>query len=206
MEIAIISKNKSFSRFFEIEALSFGAKASTFEKTSANISDFSLIIIDVDTVKNIASIDIDKLLAVSCDETLLEGLKNVRSLAWPVSVEALRKVFENVKYAKVGAEIINDADENVIYFYKNAKNTVRYGNRRIALSEYEAKLLELLCKNAYETVCRGELNSLLGAEQGNMTDVYICKLRKKLEERFGKRLIFTVRSKGYRIMAKMEWE
>ena len=36
-------------------------------------------------------------------------------------------------------------------------------------------------------------------------DVYICKLRKKLEDASGQRLIFTVRSKGYKIIIKSEW-
>ena len=78
--------------------------------------------------------------------------------------------------------------------------------RNISLSDYEMRLLVRLCRNNDEAVSREELNLLLGAESGNIADVYICRLRKKLEEGDGKRVIFTVRSKGYRISSDIEWK
>ena len=66
-------------------------------------------------------------------------------------------------------------------------------------------LLKLLCDNANEAVSREDMNKLFGAEDGNIAEVYICKLRKKLEEPLGKRLIYTVRSKGYKIIIDSEW-
>ena len=48
---------------------------------------------------------------------------------------------------------------------------------------------------------RGELlernYDVIGAGQGNMGDVYICFLRKKIEGKLGLKLIYTVRGTGY---------
>ena len=77
---------------------------------------------------------------------------------------------------------------------------------RFQLSDHEIKLLGRLCESSGESVSREELNRLLGADSGNIADVYICRLRRKLESGDGKRVIFTVRSAGYKIITDMEWE
>lgn len=209
IKIAIISKNKALTRFFEIEALNFGICASVFDKMPCDISSFPLTIIDVDTVKLISSVDIDKTILVSQDYEYKTSVNGARAISWPASVNFVRDIYESVKYGALLHVTDSDTvkkDTDKIYFYKKAKNTVRYGNRNILLSDCEMRLLETLCKNAYEAVEREALNRALGVRDGNMADVYVCKLRKKLEPSSGERVIFTVRSKGYKIMASMEWE
>jgi two-component system copper resistance phosphate regulon response regulator CusR len=61
----------------------------------------------------------------------------------------------------------------------------------------EYKVLSVLCENRGETVDRDRIYSILGAEEGNMGDVYICHLRKKIDNPLGIKLIYTVRGKGY---------
>lgn len=209
MKIAVVSKNKEFSRFFEIEALSFGAEAVCYERLCDDSPELSLIIVDADTVKQGASVSANKMLIISSDGTQNERFKGMRFSTYPMSVEELRSIFEEIKYGEYTATAQDkkiDQSTDRIYFYKNSPLTVRYGELIISLSENEARLLECLCQNAYKTVERAELQQLLGAEQGNITDVYICKLRKKLEAQSKKRLIYSVRSVGYKIMADMEWE
>ena len=46
---------------------------------------------------------------------------------------------------------------------------------------------------------RKALDEKIGEEKGNMTDVYIHHLRKRLEEPYGIRVISTVRGVGYRL-------
>ncbi len=72
-----------------------------------------------------------------------------------------------------------------------------YGDIRIDLSEHEYELLKLLCKKRGTAVSREEISELLEAEEGNMGDVYICHLRRKIDNKLGLKLIYTVRGKGY---------
>ncbi len=72
-----------------------------------------------------------------------------------------------------------------------------FGDMRIALSDHEYKVLSLLCEKRGTAVSREELHALLGTEKGNMGDVYICHLRRKIDNKLGLKLILTVRGKGY---------
>lgn len=71
------------------------------------------------------------------------------------------------------------------------------GETRIALSDNEYKIFALLCENRGETVSRESLSSVIGSADSNICDVYICFLRKKLENKFGLKFIYTVRGQGY---------
>ena len=75
--------------------------------------------------------------------------------------------------------------------------TALYGEMKFPLSEYEYKTLSLLCDKRGEVVTREEIAKLLDFDSGNMGDVYICHLRKKIDNNLGLKLITTVRGKGY---------
>ena len=53
-------------------------------------------------------------------------------------------------------------------------------------------------RGAEPVVPRAELATLLGGG-GNSVEVYVCKLRAKIEKPLGRRMIHTVRGKGYRL-------
>ena len=74
-----------------------------------------------------------------------------------------------------------------------------YGEMKFLLSEYEYKTLSLLCDNRGRVVSRGEIARVLDFDSGNMGDVYICHLRKKIDNSLGLKLITTVRGKGYMV-------
>ena len=59
-------------------------------------------------------------------------------------------------------------------------------------------VLDALCSARGEVVERKYLSELLGASDGNIADVYICRLRKKLEGRLNRKLIFAERGRGYK--------
>lgn len=73
---------------------------------------------------------------------------------------------------------------------------VLLGGQPVALSPSEQALLKLLLAHAGECVPKEEIDRLWKGN-GNMTEVYIRYLRKKLDEPSGLRLIRTVRGKGY---------
>ena len=72
-----------------------------------------------------------------------------------------------------------------------------WGDMRIPLSDNEYKVLAALCESRGEIVEREEIDTLLGVVDGNMGDVYICHLRRKIDNKLGLKLIYTVRGKGY---------
>lgn len=79
----------------------------------------------------------------------------------------------------------------------NSDKAALWGDVRIPLSDNEYRILSLLCDNRGELVERDRIDLLLGVEEGNMSDVYICHLRRKIDNKLGLKLIYTVRGKGY---------
>lgn len=77
--------------------------------------------------------------------------------------------------------------------------TAIYGEKKFPLSEYEYKVLSLLCERRGDVVTRDEISKMLGGEMSNMCDVYICHLRRKIDSSLGLKLILTVRGKGYTV-------
>lgn len=76
--------------------------------------------------------------------------------------------------------------------------SVTVGDTSLTLTGGEYALLRCLLEHKGDPVPRETLASLLGGG-GNIVDVYICKLRGKLEKPLGRRAIYTVRGVGYRL-------
>jgi DNA-binding response OmpR family regulator len=68
----------------------------------------------------------------------------------------------------------------------------------VPLTPAEAAILDRLYVHRGEVVSREALFSLLGGG-GNSVEVYVCKLRAKIEKPLGRRMIHTVRGVGYRL-------
>lgn len=79
------------------------------------------------------------------------------------------------------------------------KRTVVYHGSSSRLTKREFALFEYLYSRRGTEVSRSELydNVWGGGDGENVVDVYICYLREKLENKFGIKLIRTVRGKGY---------
>ncbi|MBQ8004910.1 MAG: winged helix-turn-helix transcriptional regulator [Clostridia bacterium] len=76
--------------------------------------------------------------------------------------------------------------------------------KKIELSENESAVLRMLIEasESEKTVSRFQLACAIGhaeGESGNIVDVYICRLRQKLEKPFARRFISTARGEGYYI-------
>ena len=74
---------------------------------------------------------------------------------------------------------------------------VTVGAHTVTLTPTEQTILEYLLSHAARTVTREELSALLEGG-GNIVDVYVCRLRAKIEKPLGRRMIHTVRGVGYR--------
>ena len=75
---------------------------------------------------------------------------------------------------------------------------VTLGGKPLVLTPAEQTILGYLYARRGEAVPRAELAPLLEGG-GNSVDVYICKLRAKIEKPLGRRMIVTVRGVGYRL-------
>jgi len=82
-----------------------------------------------------------------------------------------------------------------------AARTVLRGGEQVELTAREFALLEFLVRRAGDVVTRSELLDHVWDQNydgsGNVVNVYIGYLRRKLEEPFGRPLIRTVRGAGY---------
>ena len=73
---------------------------------------------------------------------------------------------------------------------------VTVAGKVVPLTPAERDILTYLYARRGETVTREELSVLLGGG-GNIVDVYVCRLRSKIEKPLGRRIIWTVRGLGY---------
>lgn len=84
-----------------------------------------------------------------------------------------------------------------------AARTVTRAGRLIRVTAREFAVLEFLARRAGDVVSRTELLDHVWDQNyegsGNVVDVYVGYLRRKLEEPFGRALIRTVRGSGYTI-------
>ncbi len=192
-KIAIVTTDKKLAELCEAECMLCGYSVEVFMSAQALHSSFTRYLWDIDTVPDMAKMSEKNTIRMSRKADVFEDEKNIRI---PPSLKKLRQSINS--FSK--AEPTYEYDVHKALVLKNRKTrTISFGDRFADLSEYELKVLEYLCKNRSKPVKREEINSILGAEKGNISDVYVCHLRKKLEDLCGNRMISTVRSKGYMI-------
>ena len=205
--MAIVSRQAAVVSFLCLEAISCGCSVTVLELAPEDTSPYDRIVMD-------ASLGYCMSGSVPCRVvTLYTDVKNEHEVdvgeywEWPVSLDEIRAFFvsendDGVISEKERAPLASERP--IIYLLSETNRTVLYRNRQISLSETEWRLLARLAEAVGETVRRTELLDLFSAEDGNIVDVYICHLRRKLEAPFGIRLFHTVRGKGYRLGA--EWK
>ena len=199
--------------FFELEAISFGFHADCIDNLLESNEKYDLIILDgrrsielpdtIDCIVGIISTDSQK----KSQLPFLRANPDCYDLLWPPSISEIRELF-SIAYEteKNAIEIIDEGIErsNIIYYSDEEPYTVWYRGKKIVLTESEFRLLFCLCQAKGAAVTRETITDLFGATDGNIGDVYIHHLRKKLEEPFSIKIIHTLRSKGYRIDAELK--
>lgn len=200
--IAIISSNEEIAAFFELEAIACGCSARVFSTPPQEILGFDFVVSDL-AAGYCFSGNSSCQVAALCTQGKKANLNSFDYVwEWPISVETVREAYEDTVCVKeVIAEEISQS--NTIYFLSEPMNTVVYRNQTISLTQSEWQILQLLAKVSEQFVGKEALAALFEECNGNLVQVHICHLRKKLEEPFGIRLIETVRGIGYSLKASV---
>lgn len=203
-KIAVVSKNRELSELLATEAYFWGLATDRIEKASA-AGEYSLIFWDSDSVSAFPAGLNGRLIVLRRGEETAESEESVAGatcLPLPLSLAALHGIFEALRFPSAqesGAPATVPGDTSLRLWRSGQENIVRYSGKNVHLTPNEADLLCLLGEAEGALVSREKISALLGAEKGNMSDVYICRLRRKLEHPFERKLIETVRGRGYRL-------
>jgi len=211
MDLAKIIKKKLERENYTADIAYDGEEA--IDKTIVN--DYDLIILDIMIPKK-SGIEVLKELREWKDRTpvlILTALDSVENkvrglnlgaddyLTKPFAFEELfariktifrRGVKEHSNILKNGKLVLNTIDY-----------TVKRDNREIDLTSKEYSVLEYLMRNRGHILSRNQIQEhvwgYMSGNNSNIVDVYIRFLRKKIDEGFEKKLLETVRGRGYRM-------
>jgi len=179
-DIIVLSKDKSL---FELIFCELSPRGFSVGKESNR--ECSLLFADDASLNEITSIRYKDLVIISRTP---EKISDARVLARPLSMPDLRAVAN---------ELLTDGSDG-IRLDKKARCAISFG-LRVPLSENEFLILAALIDARGKTVSKKALESAINSFADGELEVYICRLRRKLEKD-GRRLIFTERGKGYKIM------
>ena len=200
--IAVISSNQDIALFFELEAMACGCSVCVFSSPPQEISQFDFVVLDLAAGYCFAEEDSCQIAAVCSDGRKTEQLGFDYVWEWPVSVQTVRNAYENTVVSKESI-VDSSSSNNTLYFLSDPAYTVVYRNQTISLTQSEWQILHLLAEHSEQSVSREIVSNLFEEAKGNLAQVHICHLRKKLEAPFGIRLIETARGNGYTLKAKI---
>lgn len=220
MKVTIITKDAIFARMLFWEISLFGAQVESFDflsedaKKSSYDADFTVIDADVfaNKTEEIFSLERTQTLLFGYADELAELETKIpagfRVFTRPFHTqEFLSAIFERGDETLLGvrpAKRRKSAADSLILGEKN--HTVSYKKETVELTAREFALLMILIKNKGQTVTRTQAaREVWGKDDEgdtNIVDVYIRYLREKLDEKFGIKLISTVRGIGYTIKAE----
>lgn len=200
----IVSDDKRFARMLTIELESIGIEIFA-SADSLGEGDVSYVIADLDSVSE------TKLLEYSQNAILIGFSRNDENDIYEKSSlceEFFKRPFSMRDFLTLfGGErksltergyIKKETTQNTAYLsVSDIDKAAVWEDQIIPLSDNEFKVLSLLCENRFQLVERERIYAIIGADEGNMGDVYICHLRKKIDNKLGLKLIYTIRGKGY---------
>ena len=210
--INIVSDDTTLSRIITLEAARLGLEAVC---SSAPLSDQPLYLLDLDTCQNssvpegatvilLAEGGKDSLPAEwsARDAVVLEKPLLLEELRWvltrPYPAFVIRPVIEKPATKKPRTRRESGLRLTIDHEARTATLT---GGEPVKLSDTEYKILCLLYEHRNQPVSAEMAAEILGPADSNKYNVYICYLRKKLEQG-SVRLIRTVRGGGYLLQIK----
>ena len=186
---AVLSADNSLTSLVENELLLLDFSVERLKNIPKNLDGYDVVVLDTDLSDVFPACDAKIKLSL---RSTAGGATNI--LSFPFLLADLRRIV--VAPASQGTPKEPEKEQNVIFADKKSL-TVSLMGRTVKLSQSEFIILEALCKKPGKYIPLAELNSLLGATEGNIAAVYVCHLRRKLETPFGIKLIFTSGGKGY---------
>lgn len=217
MNVLIITKDEVFSRMLFLEISAFGAQAhearELSEETKREIPLCDFTVLDAELfaaeTEELAELEKTQVLLFGYPEVLESVSSKIaagfRVFPRPFLVTAfLSSFFEKSDEAEFGlrpAKRRKSAADSLIL--NETAHTVSYKRQTAELTGREFALLLHLVKHKGETVTRASAAQAVWGKDGgtdtNIVDVYIRYLREKLDEKFGIKIISTVRGEGYTI-------
>jgi hypothetical protein len=184
-------KDKIFARMLEITLAESRFETEVFDKESATApEDCDVIITDAESLDKLK--DFSNVICIYRDEKPKQAKRAYRR---PVNVEEII-----LEIHKILQESSLGTDECTLSVDVKRKK-VSCGSTAAVLSEKEFSLFLLLFENRGRVVTVEEISEKVWknetAENSNIAAVYINYLRKKLDEKIGKKLLYSVRGKGY---------
>ena len=193
VDITVIAEDASLRQLLCCELLRVGYSVSADKKSC------KLLIVDGDSpvcTEKARAVRRKKVLTVTRPE---EDFPSVAVIRRPVLMSELRETVAGLIDSPVGASTeIQTSPKPSRLALDEKKRAAYFGGREVGLSENEYAVLSLLFERRGEAVGREELLSAISGS-GNEADVYVCHLRRKLESG-GRRVIFTVRGQGYKLI------
>ena len=202
----IVSDDSRFARMLEIELLAAGVEI-TDSPSSDSLGEVYYVIADLD------SCSADDLMNFSQNSVLIGFSKESNDTVLEKSViceDYFKRPFlikdflalfgENqINYRRIDTDSHSkSANKKPTYLsVSEIDKAAVWGDIMIPLSDNEYKVLSLLCDHRYELVEREKIDYALGSRDGNMGAVYLCHLRRKIDNKLGVKLIYTIRGKGY---------
>ena len=211
---AILCTDGRLSRLLETELAYLGVAARATESVPAPDGELCLLVADGDGFDPKACAEAAS--ACGCP-LLLFGRESLDPAALPSEAVFLRRPFSLSDLEQYVRSLLTGmpAHSSLVGMSRNPaapkaapvpaspvlaveNGAVTLGGKPLALTPAEQAILEYLHARKGEAVPRAELSTLLEGG-GNSVEVYICKLRTKIEKPLGRRMILTVRGKGYRM-------
>ena len=216
MNVLIITKDEILSRMLFLEISAFGASVREARELSEEVKneiplcDFTVLDAELFAAEEeLAELEKTQVLLFGYPETLESVSANIaagfRVFPRPFPIESfITSFFEKSEDAEFGvrpAKRRKSAADALIL--NEASHTVSYKRQKVELTGREFALLMHLVKHKGETVTRASAAGAVWGKDGgtdtNVVDVYVRYLREKLDEKFGIKIISTVRGEGYTI-------
>ncbi len=216
MNVLIITKDEILSRMLFLEISAFGASVREARELSDEVKneiplcDFTVLDAELFAAEEeLTELEKTQVLLFGYPETLESVSAKIaagfRVFPRPFPIESfITSFFEKSEDAEFGvrpAKRRKSAADALIL--NEASHTVSYKRQKVELTGREFALLMHLVKHKGETVTRASAAGAVWGKDGgtdtNVVDVYVRYLREKLDEKFGIKIISTVRGEGYTI-------
>lgn len=208
--IAVLSQDEVFSRMIELEFVLHQLDVCVLRDHESHFS-ADIVLLDLDTVSAPVHAQYHQMIgftrssALSSDDARRQC---AMILHRPFEMNILRReVFDILRQHNSMESHFHALAVDLDSDQRSAKSelflkdgALYYGTQQILLSKRELQTVSLLMEKQGKVATREEISCVIGESGANKVEVYICYLRKKLEKICAKRVIATVRGKGYRLL------
>lgn len=200
-QIAIFSADVIFARMLELEFTMRDKLVFRAERPQETVY-AEIVLLDLDTVPLPMPETYGRLIGFTRNSSLLTDdtrRKCSMILHRPFEMRLLRQEILTDEQMLAELTLTDWAKNKPDLRLDEKERTLFVADRGLKLSPNETVLMKSLLENRGKILSRGSLSEVIGESQANKVDVYICYLRRKLEDACGLRIIDTVRQQGYLI-------